>query len=317
MKIRNWPSFGVAALLSVAASTAWADIFNEATVSGLYGTTSVEASDDESVAVVAGAPDLTIEKTASAVDISFGQDDRADAGDQITYTFVITNNGNVSLTGVTPVDDGPMFGGQAGTGTLSAFTVDGTAPAEATADLAPTESATFTAVYTLSDLDAYHAADTVDLAVDAKELAVNVATASGVDPSDEAYDDVDESEAAVEIAPFPEVDLVKVATLDDTNLNEFADEGETITYTYTVTNTGNVPLTGITVADVHEGASLTSGTDITSEALLTEGPLAATTGAASTDDTTADNGIWGTLQPEAVVVFTYVHTVTQAEVDGG
>ena len=71
------------------------------------------------------------------------------------------------------------------------------------------------------------------------------------------------------------------------------------------------------MADVHEGANLTSGSDITSEALTSDGPLLASTGATSTDDATADNGIWGTLQPEAVVTFTYVHTVTQTEVDGG
>lgn len=317
MKLSNWFVFGAAALSGVAATTAQAQIYNEATVTGSYGATPVEASDDESVDVAPSAPDLEIVKTASAPDISMGQADRADAGDTITYTFVITNKGNVTMTGVTPVDDGPTFGGQAGTGTLSAFTVNGTSPAEATATLAPDASATFTAVYTLSDLDVYHAADTAALTGAAKSLVANTAAAAGTDPTTTAYEDPDTDEARVELVPFPEIDLVKASSLDDTNNNGFADKDEVITYTYTVTNTGNVPLTGVSVADVHEGANLTSGSDITSEALTSDGPLLASTGATSTDDATADNGIWGTLQPEAVVTFTYVHTVTQTEVDGG
>ncbi len=319
MKLNNWLGLGVASLAGVTGSTVFAAITNEATVTGFYAAAEVESSDDETVPVAEGAPDLLIVKTASAPDISAAQADRADAGDTITYTFVITNNGNVTMSGVTPVDDGPTFGGQTGTGTLSAFTVAGSDPAESTATLAPSESATFTAVYTLSDLDVYHAADTTLLEGAARALVANTAAASGVDPQDATYQDPDTDDAAVELAPFPELNLEKTAVLDDTNANTFADVDEVITYTYTVTNTGNVPLTGITVADIHEGAALASGSDITSEALSATSPalLAATTGAVSADDGTADNGIWGTLQPEDVVVFTYVHTVTQAEVDGG
>lgn len=84
-----------------------------------------------------------------------------------------------------------------------------------------------------------------------------------------------------------------------------------------MTNLGNVPLTEITVADIHEEVGLASG-EITSEVLVATSPalLAATTGAVSSDAEAVD-GVWSLLQPEDSVVFTYLHTVTQAEVDGG
>jgi hypothetical protein len=82
-----------------------------------------------------------------------------------------------------------------------------------------------------------------------------------------------------------------------------------------VTNTGNVALSNVYISDLHEGATL--GADkVKGEALTSEGPLQAISGAESTDDT-ADDGIWTTLQPGATITFTYVHTVTQSEVDDG
>lgn len=321
MKKYKLIGLGVVALSGVAGTSVQAQIYNEATVTGSYGATEVDATDDESVDVVEGAPALAIVKTATdpTIDAVGSQLDRTDAGDTITYTFVITNEGNVTLTGVTPDDDGPTFNGEAGTGTLSAFTVAGSDPAEATATLAPGESETFTAVYTLSDLDVYHAADTIDLVGDAKKLVVNTAAAVGVTPQNVDFTGLETDDAAVAVEPFPEIDLVKLAVLDDTNgeIADQAEEGETITYTYTVTNTGNVPLSNISVADIHEAANLPAGS-VTSEELLASSPQlqSGTSGDVSSDDT-ANDGVWTLLQPEDVVVFTYVHTVTQTEVDGG
>jgi uncharacterized repeat protein (TIGR01451 family) len=89
-----------------------------------------------------------------------------------------------------------------------------------------------------------------------------------------------------------------------------AEVGETITYTYTVVNTGNVAISGIVINDTHEAALLPQAAF--TEGSLVEGPLGIP---ASTD--AAVNGSWDVLQPGATVTFTYVHTVTQAEVDGG
>jgi hypothetical protein len=88
--------------------------------------------------------------------------------------------------------------------------------------------------------------------------------------------------------------------------------GDVITYTYTVTNTGNVAITGLTINDVHEGAALSG--EPSGESLTSDGPLAP---GITSSDSVVDNAVWSIIQPGATVTFTYVHTVTQAEVDGG
>jgi hypothetical protein len=92
--------------------------------------------------------------------------------------------------------------------------------------------------------------------------------------------------------------------------------GQTITYTYKITNTGNVAMTNISVKDMHGTPAAqipVGGTGIANETLAVPGPL----GAAASPDATANNGTWSTLAPGATVQFIYTHTVTQAEIDHG
>jgi gliding motility-associated-like protein/uncharacterized repeat protein (TIGR01451 family) len=55
----------------------------------------------------------------------------------------------------------------------------------------------------------------------------------------------------------PAIAIIKTATFNDEDGNGYADAGETITYNFIITNTGNVPLYGITVTDNLPGVVVT------------------------------------------------------------
>jgi uncharacterized repeat protein (TIGR01451 family) len=167
-------------------------------------------SDDDTLAVpVAQSPAIQIEKTY--VDVNGGQ---VLLGDALTYTFTVTNTGNVTLYGVTVNDPLP------GLGAVSPVSV---------ASLAPGASAVFTASYTVTQADLDQADGTID----------NTATATGTPPGGGTVSDDDT--LAVPVAQSPAIQIVK--TYEDVNGGTVL-LGDALTYTFTVTNTGNVTLSG-------------------------------------------------------------------------
>ena len=109
-------------------------------------------------------------------------------GEVVTYTYVVTNTGNVTLTAVSVSDV------HSGAGTLGAIT-----PASV-ASLAVGASVTFTADYTVTQAD-----------IDAGDDITNIATMSATPPTGAPVTD-DETVSVESIAPAPASTLTKVAS---------------------------------------------------------------------------------------------------------
>jgi len=167
---------------------------------------------------------LTLEKVSSVDD---GGDGSVDAGDTITYAFRIENTGNVTLTNVTVTDPNAVVSG--GTITLTPGQVDTT---------------TITAVHTLTQAELNSGS------------FENQATVSGTPPSGAPVTDLSDDpvnpagEDDPTITPLvlaPSIAVEKVA--DISGFDNPPVPGNEIAYTFTVTNTGNVTLTNITLDD--------------------------------------------------------------------
>ncbi|MFB2119287.1 gliding motility-associated C-terminal domain-containing protein [Parapedobacter sp. 2B3] len=201
-------------------------------------------------------------------------------GNTVTYTFAVTNTGNVTMEDITLAEAG--FSGT-GTAPAPAFVSNSGTSVEGT--LAPGEIATYTATYTLTQVDK-----------DAGEVENN-ATVTGTPPT------TDPDNPAEPIDPVPstpdvdnpgtpgnpgvptEVEIPADPALSFAKTGVLFAEGNTIEYTFTVTNTGNVTLTDITVDDPKITGAITF--DVTE------------------------------LAPGEVAMGTATYTVTQAEKDAG
>ena len=147
------------------------------------------------------------------------------SGDTISYTFTATNTGNVTLKAVSIADE--LDG-------LSDIAY-GTWPAAAGV-LAPGQSITATATYSVTQSD--RDAGGVD----------NTATTTGTPPTGPAVTDEDDFDQP--LAPAPAISLVKTGALDGNG-----SKVDSIDYRFTVTNTGNVTLKAVSIADELDGLS--------------------------------------------------------------
>ena len=147
--------------------------------------------------------------------------DDAKPGDEIPYSFIVENTGDVPLTDIKATDVLDAIGD---------VSLDRTA-------LLPGETATGTATYaiTQNDIDAGH--------------VVNTATVVGT-----GIDDGDATDASNEVETLleqkPALSLVKDV---DRELIDPASAGDELTYAFTVTNTGNVTLMDIRIEDELDG----------------------------------------------------------------
>ena len=207
-------------------------VTNTATATGTWGTDGgggpLTVSDDDTV--VTDFAGIAVVKTADASGVTIP----ALVGQTITYSFAVTNTGNVPLADVTLVDPLPDL---ALTGGPIALLAPGA-----------TDSTTFTATYVLTQ-DDIDAGDVVNQATATGTYGtdggtpITVSDLSGATPADD-------DPTVVPLSLAARLSLIKsVAAVADTNGNGLVDAGDVVTYAFTVRNTGTVRLDDVTVSD--------------------------------------------------------------------
>ncbi|WBU37347.1 DUF7507 domain-containing protein [Homoserinibacter sp. YIM 151385] len=189
------------------------------------------------------------------------------AGETVTFTFTLTNDGNVTLSGTQEV-----------TRSLPGISpiAYGAWPSGTVGQLRPGDTVTGTATYTLTQAD-----------VDSGAIQ-DVASVTGTSARGNASDT---DTATVPINRGPAIVLEKTGQLTESGEGGV---GSTITYRFTLTNTGTVTLRDAFVAD----------------------PLLAAADVAVQYGTWA-SGTAGTLRPGDVVTGAAVYTITQDDFDRG
>ena len=229
---------------------------------------SEETPPDDSVVEVPleQMPLMEVSKTFTGQTNNGDDENVIEVGDFLNYDIIATNTGNVTLTDVLVSDD-----------------LTGTVDALCSAALAPTERCTVQVIYievTQGDIDA--------------SVVLNEATITAQPPGD---DDPIEDTATEEvpIEPTPGIELVKTGALVVAE-DGFPVPGDTIEWTFEITNVGNITLVRVELEDDLDGLSgLVCDWNGAATALADVGPL----------------GIGAT------VICTATSTLTQAHIDAG
>ena len=192
-------------------------------------------------------------------------------GDTIVYDYSVENTGNVTLFNVALSDD------QLGAITLTSGLTDEDLDGDAD-DLAVGATATGEATATLTQAQ-----------IDAGSVT-NIADVTGDDPNGDPVTDSDTN--TVSIDQNPALNIVK-----DADKTFVVSTSDVITYTYTVTNTGNVSLTNVVVTD--DNFTPDDGDDF------------------NPTFTGGDDDLDGKLGVDETWTYTSTHQVTQAELTAG
>ena len=245
-----------------------------------------------------GSSALTLIKTAS--DPADNDSNGVDAGDVITYTYVATNSGNVTLTNVSIAEAQADF---TGTGTLPSPTyASGGSDQDsdsATDDLAVGESVTWTATYALTQAD-------VNAGFVENQAKATGSSPSGTGDVTDVSDDDGTNASDKTRKTFTgssALTLIKTASDPADNDSNGVDVGDVITYTYVATNSGNVTLTNVSIAETQA--------DFTGTGTLPS-PAYASGGSDQDSDSATDD-----LAVGESVTWTATYALTQADVNAG
>ncbi len=225
-------------------------IDNSATASGKTpGNVTVTSPPSTAVVTATSLPAISVQKSASPTTV-------ATVGQSVAYSFLVKNTGNVTLTSVSVAD---AFTAPAGPALVISCPPT---------PLAAGATLTCTATYSVKQAD-----------LDAGTI-VNSATASGTPPTGSPVTSAP-STATVTASQSALLSIQKAAS--PTTVTSI---GQTVAYSFLVTNNGNVTLTGVGVADTFTAPA---GPPLTiSCPTSTLAPLASTTCTASYVSTAAD-----------------------------
>jgi len=184
----------------------------------------VTAEGSASVALISN-PAITVTKSVTPT--------TANVGEVVTYTYLVTNTGDVTLSSVVAVDD------KLGSVTLGSTT------------LAPGASTGGVLTYTVTEGDL-------------PGPLVNTVTVTGTPPV--GNDVTAEGSASVALTSNPSITVTKSVTPTTAGV------GEVVTYTYLVTNTGDVTLSSVVAVDDKLG-SVTLGSTTLAPGASTGGVL--------------------------------------------
>ena len=246
------------------------------------GTTPPTATDTASVTPQAAAGALEVIKTVSTLPVF-------EVGNTIIYDIAVTNTGNVSLDTVVLTDAMKRANG-VNTSVQPVPAYDrGDAGVIGTLQVGETWVYTLSYVLTQADLDAGGLS--------------NSATATAQTPGNATVSDVSDNGAGTGSSPTvvtipgaPSLNTVKVMTSAPSAV------GSTVTYSITVTNDGNVRLTGVAIAS--DTLTRADGTVLA----LATGPVFGSSSQSSAQ---------GTLLRGEVATYTASYVLVQADIDAG
>ncbi|PWE18612.1 hypothetical protein DDZ18_03135 [Marinicauda salina] len=256
---------------------------NESSVSGDYEQTTV--TDDDPSNHFGVDPQIDIEKATNGEDADSPTGPVIPVGDTATFTYVVTNAGNVEIDNVVVTDDNGTPGDTGDDFNPTAVESGGFNVGDTDQDglLDPGESWEYTADRTVTE-----------------GQYTNVSTVTG---SDIVLDSpVSDSDPSNHFGADPQIDIEKATNGQDadspTGPNILV--GDTATFTYLVTNPGNVEIENVVVTD-DNGTPGDTGDDFS--------PTAVESGGFNVGDTDQD----GLLDPGESWEYTADRTVTEGQ----
>jgi uncharacterized repeat protein (TIGR01451 family) len=251
-------------------------VVNTAYASGSTGSNTIRTDDVAVTATLTATASFAITKAVDLATIA--------APGTLTYTITVDNAGNVSLTGLT-ITDALLQGASPRTLTTGPTYSSGDTDIDGAID--PTETWIYSATYAVTQGNIDDGSTFSNTATfDTTQAAASTSNA-----------------ATTTVTQTPALTIVKTAdTAGPVSV------GNIITYTFRATNTGNLTINAVTIADTFNGygtAPVPGSETLSLDAVPT----------LDSSDGTPGNGTWSVLAPGDEVTFTATYTVTQTDVD--